>query len=97
MADTDYYRGGNSLTPKRRELRFDPVTGDVLPERGVSVSGSPANLDRFGGAHRVRNQPPELQIVQVGRDPNHYEIVPTRAMPYAEYVEALGKIQLEPV
>ena len=57
----------------------------------------PDNLERFGGAHRVTNVPEELRIVQTGADPTHYEILPARPMPLAEYDEALQKIILIPV
>jgi hypothetical protein len=97
MAAREFYRGGSSLVPKRRELHFDPATGDVLPERGVSVSSSPDGLEKFGGAHRVLSVPPELQIVRIGKSPNHYEIVPVQAIPYGDYIDALQRIQLEPV
>src|SRR5205085_9474316 len=49
MAAGDYYRGGASLVPRRRELKFDPATGDVLAERGVSVSSTPDGLDGSAG------------------------------------------------
>jgi hypothetical protein len=93
----DYYRGGPSLVPRRRELKFDPATGDVLPERGVSVLSSPGGLEPYGGAYRVTNVPPELRIIQHGKNPDHYEIIPVRPMPLAEYVDALGRIRLVPV
>lgn len=92
-----YYRGGNSLRPRPFELRFDRVTGFVLPKRGVSVSSRPDGLDRFGGAYRVDNIPPELTVVQVGTDRTHFEIIPIRAMPLADYEAALAKITLTPV
>jgi hypothetical protein len=97
MAAREFYRGGSKLVPKRRELHFDPVTGDVLPERGVSVSSRSDGLDRFGGAHRIISVPPELQIVQRGSRPDHFEIIPVRSMPYGDYLDALQRIQLEPV
>lgn len=97
MGAGEYYRGGNSLVPSRREVKFDPDTGLVLPLRGVSVFNPPDNLDRFGGAHRLTNIPPELRIVQRGRDPSHHEIIPAQPMTWEEYREALGKIVLIPV
>jgi hypothetical protein len=45
----------------------------------------------------VTNLPEELRIVQRGRDPTHFEIVPARPMTPAEYEEALSKIVLIPV
>lgn len=97
MTATEFYRGGSSLTPRPREVRRNSATGQLLPSRGVSVSSRPDNLGRFGGAHQVTNVPPELQIVQVGKDPTHYEIAPAYAMTMEEYEEALAKIVLIPV
>jgi hypothetical protein len=93
----DYYRGGNSLKPRPREIRIDRATGLVKPTRGVSVYDRPDNLERFGGAHRVTNVPENLRIVQVGPDPTHFEIVPAHPMPLAEYEAVLDKIILVPV
>src|SRR5690349_21279432 len=97
MAAGDYYRGGNSLQPKPFEIKIDPATGLVQPTRGVSVYDRPDHLDRFGGAHRVTNVPPELCIIQRGKDPHHFEIVPAQPMTLDEYEKALAKIILVPV
>jgi hypothetical protein len=97
MTAGPYYRGGNSLRPKARDLRFDPATGLVLPTHGVSVFSRPDGLDRFGGAHRVTNLPGELKVIQRGKDPNHFEIVPAVPMTLGEYEQALEKIVLVPV
>jgi hypothetical protein len=92
----DYYRGGNSLQPDPDEVKIDPATGLLQPTHGVSVFDRPDNLERFGGPYRVTNVPPELRIVQRGRNPRHFEIVPARPMTWAEYEAALGKIILVP-
>ena len=55
MAAGSYYRGGNSLKTKPREVKIDPVTGLVQTQRGVSVFDRPENLDRFGGAFLLTN------------------------------------------
>jgi hypothetical protein len=96
MVAGPYYRGGSTLRPKARELRFDPVTGLVLPSHGVSVFSRPDGLERFGGAYRVTNLPSELKIIQRGKDPAHFEIVPARPMTLGEYEVALEKIVLVP-
>lgn len=93
----DYYRGGNSLKPNLREVRIDPRTGLLKTTHGISVYGRPDNLHRFGGAYRIDDVPEEPKIIQRGRDPHHYEIVPAVPMPFAEYEEALSKITLTPV
>jgi hypothetical protein len=97
MAPVEYYRGGSSLKPRPIDVRIDRATGLLRPGRGVSVYCRPDGLERFGGAHRVTQVPPELAIVQVGRDPTHFEIVPTRPMTFEEYERALEKIVLLPV
>lgn len=97
MAPTEYYRGGNSLKPTTRDVKIDPRTNLLSTKRGVSISSRPDGLDRFGGAYRVTSLPPELRIVQIGANPDHYEIVPVHAMSLDEYEELLGKIVLVPV
>jgi hypothetical protein len=61
------------------------------------VKGGPDHLERFGGAYRVTNLPEELTIIQRGREPTHFEIVPAYPMALAEYEMALSKIVLVPV
>jgi hypothetical protein len=90
----DYYRGGTSLKPRRSEVIIDPVSGLVLPVRGISVSSSPNNLEHFGGPYLVTNVPAELQIVQKGNNPTHFEIIPAYPMTPAEYEDALNKLVL---
>jgi hypothetical protein len=41
--------------------------------------------------------PDNLRIIQRGRDPHHFEIVPAAPMTRAEYEAALGQISLTPV
>jgi hypothetical protein len=92
----EYYRGGTNLQARRREVRFDPTTGLVLPERGISVQSRPDGLERFGGAYRVTNLPPELRIVQRGLRPDHYEIIPAFPMSFDDYQSLLNRISLAP-
>ena|SRR5438128_4200059 len=97
MTTIEFFRGGTNLKPRPREVRVDPATGLVQTTRGISVYSRPDNLDRFGGPHRVTNVPKELDIIQVGKDPNHYEIVASYPMSLAEYQAALNRIILVPV
>ncbi len=94
MAAGSFYRGGSTLKPKPREVKIDPVTGLVQTDRGVSVFDRPDNLHRFGGAFLLANVPESLRIIQQGRDPNHYEIVPASPMTMDEYEDALNRIVL---
>ena len=96
MAPTEYYRGGTSLVARPKEVRFHRRTGLVLARRGISVSSRPDGLERFGGAYRVTNLPAELQIIQVGVNPHHYEIIPVQPMPFDEYQRLLNQIVLVP-
>jgi hypothetical protein len=97
MADRTLYRGGRSLVARPHEVRLDPATGLLRTTYGVSVFDQPDNLDRFGGAHQVANVPESLQVVQRGRNPHHYEIVPAAPMTLDEYQQALDQIVLVPV
>lgn len=97
MNTGDFFRGGNSLVPRPIDVRIDPLTGLLRPGRGVSVYSRPDGLERFGGAHRITQLPPELAIIQVGRDPTHHEIVPVQPMTLEEYEQALQKITLVPI
>jgi hypothetical protein len=94
---TAFYRGGNSLKPKPGEVRTDPRTGFLQPTHGVSVYDRPDGLDRFGGAFQVVSLPDTLKVIQRGRDPHHYEIVPALPMPPEEYEEALNRVVLAAV
>ena len=94
MAADRFYRGGNSLKPKFREVKIDPATGLLQTHRGVSVFNRPDNLDRFGGAFLLTKVPESLQIIQQGRDLAHYEIVPASPMTMDDYEDALNGIVL---
>ncbi|MCU0703358.1 MAG: hypothetical protein MUF18_05140 [Fimbriiglobus sp.] len=96
MSQQRYFRGGPSLTPRPVDLRPNPTTGLLRPGRGVSVFSEPGGLERFGGAYEVMGVPPDLVIVQTGKNPKHYEIAPAAPMTMAEYVAALGQIVLIP-
>ncbi len=97
MATGDFYRGGNSLKPWPDEVKIDPATGLLQTTHGVSVFNRPDNLERFGGAYLVTQIPVELRLIQRGRNPHHFEIVPAVPMPFAEYEDALSKVVLIPV
>ena len=92
-----FYRGGNSLRPRPGEVRVDPTTGLLRTTHGVSVFDRPDNLDRFGGPYELLAVPDKLRIIQRGRDPHHFEIVPSAPMSPAEYEEALAQIVLASV
>jgi hypothetical protein len=59
------------------------------------VETDPSGLARFGGAHKVKSIPAELQIVQRGRRETHFEIVPQQPMTPERFQELLRQIVLE--
>jgi hypothetical protein len=96
MPASVFYRGGNSLKPKPYEVKIDSATGLLQTTHGVSVFDRPDNLDRFGGVYQITAVPNDLNIVQRGRDPHHFEIVPAWPMTPAEYEDALNQVVLLP-
>ena len=91
---TPIYRGGNDLMPKPGEVKIKG--GLVQPIRGVSLHTDATQLQRFGGAHRVKSIPAELEIVQQGRDPGHFELRPKIPMAPERFNELLKQVVLEP-
>jgi RHS repeat-associated protein len=70
-----YYRGGPDMTVKPKEYHLDK-NGLLNDTHGLSVNRDPDGLDKFGGAHEVKDLPPGLKIIQRGGNKNHFEIVP---------------------
>jgi hypothetical protein len=97
MPQVIFYRGGPSLEPDRGHVKLDKKTGLILPKRGVSVCTVPEDLEKFGGAYRLGSIPEELDVIQQGPRPEHYEIIPARPMTFERYKELLGRIPLTPV
>jgi hypothetical protein len=92
MATQDYYRGGAGLKPSAGDVMIDVGTGLLRTTHGVSVWDRPDGLTRFDGAFRLGTIPPGLRVIQRGRDPHHFEVVPEWPMPMSEYEELLDKI-----
>jgi hypothetical protein len=92
-----YYRGGQymDVKPNEYKLKNGKVDSDPVTARGLSLSTNKSKMQRFGGAYRVVWYPPTLQILQRGRDPEHYEIVPKQPMTVEEYQAALNQVKLE--
>jgi hypothetical protein len=85
------------MRPRSGEVRTDPATGLLRTTHGISVYDRPDGLDRFGGTYRLDAIPSSLRVVQRGKDPHHYEVVPAFPMTAAEYEDALAKIVLSAV
>jgi hypothetical protein len=82
------YRGGKDLTPGEGQVKS--LNGKI--NRGTSLNFNPTGLDRFGGAYRIKSLPEGLGIAQRGPDLGHFEIVSTRQMDEAEYLNLLKKV-----
>jgi hypothetical protein len=96
-AKTPVYRGGGDLTPKYNLGEVKIKNGMVQPIRGVSLELDPADAAKHGVPHRVKSMPDELEIVQQGRRPEHYEIRPKVEMPVERFEEMLKRVVLEPI
>jgi hypothetical protein len=79
-----FYRGAKpgeapSFEPRPTDFKVDAATGTVKPTHGVSVFDNPGSVTSKGLVpHEVDllSVPPELQIIQRGADPTHFEITP---------------------
>ena len=89
------YRGGNSFEVKPGEVKFD-ANGNVRTSHGVSLDVNPGSVDKFGGAYEIESIPDELQIIQRGGRPEHFEIVPKEPMPLEQFQELLNQIIANP-
>lgn len=89
------YRGGNEFIAKLNEVKIDQKTGFIKPTNGISVHLDPNKVRRFGGAYKIIDLPDTLKIIQRGRDPQHYEIIPRTAnlLTFEQFNEELRKIK----
>ncbi len=94
---TPVYRGGGDLTPRYHLGEVKIRNGMVQPTRGVSLELDPADAARHGVPHRVLSIPDELEIVQQGRRPEHYELRPKFEMPVERFEELLGQVVLKAI
>jgi len=84
------YRGGNSMKLKTNEYK---ILSDGS-KRGISVNISPSQVQNFGGSYRVTKVPRGLKIVQQGKNLNHFEIIPNKALTVEKFQSFLNKIKL---
>ena len=89
------YRGGSSLFARAMDVKIDPETGLLKTSRGISLSTDPNGLARFGGAHEIESIPEELEIKQVGQNPNHYELTPKQPMTMEQYQNLLNQVKFK--
>ena len=88
------YRGGSTIEVRDMDVRMED--GLVQPTRGPSLNGDAAQVEKFGGAYKVESIPDELQIIQRGVNPSHYEITPKNPMPFERFVELVKQVKLIP-
>ncbi len=90
------FRGGPTLQMRDIDVKIDKQTGLVQPGKGVSLSSDPASLERFGGAYEIdmTSVPPELEVIQQGKNPDHYVFSARQPMTPAHYQELLDKVKL---
>lgn len=70
--------------------------GKVQPTHGVSVFDNPESCSCRGFVpHEIESESvsDNLQIIQRGKDPAHFEITPASSMTEDDYKGALGKIK----
>lgn len=89
------FRGGTSLAARPGIDVKVGMDGLVRPGRGISVSLEAKGLERFGGARQVASMPDELELVQRGANPNHYEIAPKAPMTLEKFQELLKQVVLK--
>ncbi|MGZ4088718.1 MAG: hypothetical protein ACXVPD_14690 [Bacteroidia bacterium] len=54
-------------------------------------------MGKFGGAYEITTMPEELQVIQRGKDPSHFEIVPKKPISKEKFQELLNKIETRKV
>ena len=104
----DYFRGSRdgdlNFDPRdpvktkkgwRGDYRLD-ADGNVATTHGVSVFDNANSVTKKGfDANKITEVPDTLDIIQRGNDPHHYEIVPKKPMPPADYKAELDKIKCD--
>jgi hypothetical protein len=93
-ATVDVYRGGRSLRVKPGDIKTGK-DGLVQTTHGISLDTDESRLTGFGGAHKVKSIPDELQLVQRGTRDTHFEVVPKQPMTPERYQELVQQIVLE--
>ena len=92
------FRGGPDLTPRLGiDVLLERNTGLLRTDRGISLFDDPAKAARFGEVYVVESFPEGLKMQQRGRDPSHYELMPSEPMPFERYVELLTQVVLRPL
>jgi len=80
-----------------KDVKVDPKTGFVKTTHGLSVHTNSGQVSKYGGAYKVISMPDELQILQRGKDQNHFEIVPKREMSKENFQKLLNQVRTEKI
>ena len=86
-----YYRGGDSFKARELDVKMTKE-GLVKADHGVSLNTDKSQLSRFSKISQVDSIPDSLRIVQCGKSPTHYEIIPKFSMTFEKFNEELSKI-----
>ncbi|WP_260432614.1 RHS repeat domain-containing protein, partial [Burkholderia sp. Bp9140] len=96
-----YYRGakaGSKPSFEPRPGEYKVRDGNVQPTHGVSVFDNPESCSCRGFVpHEVdpESVSEDLKIIQRGKDPAHFEIIPANPMAEDDYKSALGNIKVK--
>ena len=85
------YRGGKDMKVKKGEVKLN-AEGQVETSHGVSLNTNPAKLEKWG-PQRIKRIPDELQIIQRGKDMEHFEIVPRKPMEPEVFQQLLKQVE----
>lgn len=93
--NVNIYRGENGelqlFQLKAGEYKYTDQT-----VRGLSVHvDAPKLTNARGSAYRITDMPKELKIVQQGKDPGHFEIVPRSKITSEEFQQKLNQIKYQ--
>ncbi|MEV4110944.1 polymorphic toxin-type HINT domain-containing protein [Nonomuraea sp. NPDC049695] len=88
-----------SFVPRPNDFKVDAETGFVRETHGISVFDNPESVSLKGFVpHQIDESsiPRTLRVIQRGRDPRHYEIVPAPGanLTPERYAAELGKIKI---
>jgi len=76
------------------DVKLDNKTNLVKTNKGISLDLHPENVEKFGGAFRIKSIPPELKIIQQGVRPSHHLLVAREPMPLKKFRELLNKVEV---
>lgn len=87
------YRGG-SLQATLKDVKMDPMTGLLKNTHGISLNVDPSKVSRFGDLQQILSLPPQLRVIQRGKDLGHFEITPRHSgtMDFTQFNQFLQEV-----